>query len=100
MEPGWPRHSQQSHRDICHIQSPGGAITSGQQATVTATSTIDQTKKVSLQISVNPDPQIPFQTLANGSVGEAYSQAITLNGGSSPFQWSVYDGPILTGFEV
>jgi hypothetical protein len=79
---------------------PVGAITSGQQATVTATSTIDQTKKVSLQISVNPDPQIPFQTLANGSVGVAYSQAITLNGGSSPFQWSVYDGPILTGFEV
>jgi hypothetical protein len=79
---------------------PVGAITSGQQATVTATSTIDQTKKASLQISVNPDPQIPIQTLANGSVGVVYSQAITLNGGSSPFQWSVYDGPILTGFEV
>jgi len=79
---------------------PVGAITSGQQATVTATSTIDQTKKASLQISVNPDPQIPIQTLANGSVGVVYSQAITLNGGSSPFQWSVYDGPVLTGFEV
>ena len=79
---------------------PVAIITSGQQAMVTATSAADPTKKVSLQISVNPDPQIPFQTLANGSVGVTYSQAITLTGGSSPFQWSVYDGPILTGFQV
>src|SRR5271154_1649526 len=79
---------------------PVAIITSGQQAMVTATSAADPTKKVSLQISVNPDPQIPFQTLANGSVGVTYSQAITLTGGSSPFQWSVYDGPILTGNRV
>ena len=79
---------------------PAAIITGGKQATVTATSAADQTKKASLQISVNPDPQIPFQSLANGSVGVAYSQAITLTGGSSPFQWSVYDGPILTGYQV
>jgi hypothetical protein len=79
---------------------PVAVITSGQQVTVTATSTAEPTKKASLQISVNPDPQIPFQTLANGAVGVAYSQAITLNGGTSPFQWSVYDGSILTGFQV
>jgi FG-GAP-like repeat/Putative Ig domain len=79
---------------------PTAMITSGQQATVTATSAADQTKKASLQISANPDPQIPFQALANGSVGLAYNQPITLTGGTSPFQWSVYDGPILTGYQV
>jgi hypothetical protein len=79
---------------------PLAIITGAQQATVTATSTVDQTKKASLQISVNPDPQIPFQTLASGSVGVAYSQAITLTGGSSPFHWGVYGGPIFSGFQV
>ena len=79
---------------------PTAMITSGQNVTVTATSAADQTKKASLQISVNPDPQIPFQSLANGSVGVPYSQTIALTGGASPFQWGVYDGPILTGNRV
>lgn len=75
-------------------------LTSAQQATVTATSVADQTKTASLQITVNPYPQIPFQTLANGSVGITYSQMIALTGGTPPFQWSVYNGPIGTGYEV
>jgi len=33
-------------------------------------------------------------------VGVVYSQEISLTGGSSPFQWSVYDGPILSGYQV
>jgi FG-GAP-like repeat/Putative Ig domain len=80
--------------------SPTTSLTSAQQATVTATSVADQTKSASLQIAVNPYPQIPFQTLANGSVGTPYSQMITLTGGTAPFQWSVYDGPIITGYKV
>jgi hypothetical protein len=80
--------------------SPTTNLTSAQQATVTATSVSDQTKTASLQITVNPYPQIPFQPLANGSVGASYSQMITLIGGTAPFQWSVYDGPIVTGYEV
>jgi hypothetical protein len=79
---------------------PTGILAGGQQATVTATSDADQTKKASVQITVNPPPQIPFQTLANGSVGAPYSQMIALTGGTSPFQWSVYDGPIMTGYKV
>jgi hypothetical protein len=75
-------------------------LTSSQQAVVKATSVTDQTKSASVQITVNAAPQIPFQTLANGSVGAPYSQSIALAGGTSPFQWSVYDGPILTGFKV
>ena len=75
-------------------------LTSSQQATVTVTSVADHTKTASLQITVNPDPAIPFQTLANGSVGAPYSRMIALTGGTPPFQWSVYDGPIETGYAV
>jgi hypothetical protein len=80
--------------------SPATTLTSAQQATVTATSAADPTKSASLQVTVNPYPQIPFQTLASGSVGTPYSQTIALTGGTPPFQWTVYDGPIITGYEV
>jgi FG-GAP-like repeat/Putative Ig domain len=80
--------------------SPSTVITSAEQATVTATSIADTTKNASLQITVNPYPQIPFQTLANGTAGTPYNQTIILTGGTPPFQWSVYDGPIGTGYEV
>lgn len=80
--------------------SPTPNLASAQQATVTATSVADPTKRASLQITVNPYLQIPFQTLAGGSVNAAYSQTIALTGGTPPFQWSVYDGPIETGYEV
>src|SRR5580692_2172260 len=70
------------------------------QATVTATSVSDHTKSASVQITVNPLPQIPIQSIRNGTVGVAYNQTIGLTGGTAPFQWSVYDGPIETGHNV
>ena len=79
---------------------PTPNLTSAQQVTITATSAADQTKSASVQITVNPYLQIPFQSLVNGSVGVPYNQAIALTGGTPPFQWSVYNGPILTGFKV
>lgn len=39
-------------------------------------------------------------TLPNGTVGTPYNESIALTGGTSPFQWSIYNGPILTGFKV
>src|SRR3984957_7239538 len=80
--------------------SPTTNLTSAQQGTVTATSAADQTKSASLQITVNPYLQIPFQTLPGGSAGTAYSQVIARIGGTAPFQWSVYNGPIVTGYYV
>ena len=80
--------------------SPTTNLTSAQQATVTATSEADPTKSASLQITVSPYLQIPFQTLASGAVGTPYSQTIALTGGTPPFQWSVYNGPIPTGYKV
>jgi large repetitive protein len=83
------------------IYSPPTTILTGsQQVTVTAASLTDPKKSASLQITVNPLLQIPFQSLANGAVGVPFSQPVTLTGGTSPFQWSVYNGPIETGFEV
>ncbi|HXN20814.1 MAG TPA: FG-GAP-like repeat-containing protein [Candidatus Binatus sp.] len=75
-------------------------LTASQQATVSATSIAGPTKSASLQITVNPALQIPFQSLANGAVGVPYSRPVALIGGTSPFQWSVYNGPILTGSSV
>ncbi len=80
--------------------SPTTTLTSAQQATVTATSSADPTKSSALQITVNPHLEIPFQTLANGAVGTPYSQTIALTGGTPPFQWSIYNGPIVTGYAV
>lgn len=79
---------------------PTTNLTSSDQATVTATSVADPTKSASVQITVNPYLQIPYQALANGSVGAPYNQTIALTGGTAPCQWSVYNGAILTGFEV
>jgi hypothetical protein len=81
--------------------SPTTNLTSAQQAMVTATSVADQTKSASLPITVNPYPQISFlQTLASGSVGTPYSQMVMLTGGTAPFQWSIYNGLIITGYKV
>ena len=75
-------------------------LTSAQHATVMATSLADQTKSASMAISVNLYPQILSQSLAKGSMGQPYSQTIVLTGGSAPFQWSIYNGPIETGWKV
>jgi FG-GAP-like repeat/Putative Ig domain len=81
--------------------SPTTSLTSAQQVIVTATSIADHTKSASLQITVNPYPQISLLlTLPNGTVGTPYSQTIVLTGGTAPFQWSIYNGPIITGWKV
>jgi len=80
--------------------SPDGLLPGAQQAKITATATADPTKTASVQITVNPYLQIPFQTIAPGAVGSPYSQPIQFIGGTPPFQWSVYNGPIITGWKV
>ena len=69
--------------------------------TVTAESIADPTKKAAAQITVNPYLSTsPFQTLANGTVGAGYSETLGLTGGTAPFQWSIDNGRIITGWEV
>jgi hypothetical protein len=82
-------------------QAPTTPSTAPQQATVTATYTADRTKTASVGVTINPLPQMPIQqTLANGIVGQSYSQTIQVTGGTAPYQWIIYDGPIVTGWEV
>lgn len=77
---------------------PSGILSSAEQATITATSLTDSTKSASVKITVNLHPLIqPLQTFANGSVGVPYSQTIVIVGGTPPFEWSIYNGPIITG---
>ncbi|WP_158785473.1 FG-GAP-like repeat-containing protein [Granulicella sp. L46] len=79
---------------------PTTSIASAQQITVTATSVAEPTQSASIQITVNPYPVIPFQSIASGTAGVAYSQPITLTGGTAPFHWSVYNGSGITATEV
>lgn len=80
--------------------APVNGLTTTQQAMVTATSIKDGTKSAALKLTLNPYPAIPFQSLPNAVVGQPYSQTIAMTGGSAPFQWSIYNGPIITGFGV
>lgn len=79
---------------------PTTALSSTQQVTLTATSLADPTKSASVQITVNPTPVMFTQALPAGAVGVPYSQPIPLTGGTAPFQWSIYNGPIETGWYV
>ncbi len=49
---------------------------------------------------MNPYLAIPFQNLNSGTVGADHSQTIAFGGGTPPFQWTIYNGIILTGWEV
>ncbi|HEV2134587.1 MAG TPA: FG-GAP-like repeat-containing protein [Terracidiphilus sp.] len=81
--------------------SPSSTLTSPQQVTVTATSIKDPTKSAALDITINPPLALSIaQTLANGTVGKPYSEPVVVTGGTAPFQWSVYNGPIETGWQV
>jgi hypothetical protein len=91
--------SSSTGSSIAYI-SATDTLASAQQVTVTATSIADPTKSASVQITVNPYMAMPFQTLPSGTVGMAYSQPIALIGGTAPFQWSIYNGPINTGWSV
>jgi len=74
---------------------------SSQTATIEATSVADNTKTVSIQITVNPVPQIPpFQSLPSGTTGSVYSQTVTESGGTAPFKWSVFSGEIPNGLSL
>lgn len=91
--------SSEGTQSVTYV-TPAQGISSPEQATVTATSVVDPTKTASVQITVNPYPVMPNQSLAFGTVGVPYSQSVAVDGGTAPFQWSVYDGPIETGWKV
>lgn len=55
------------------------SASSSQIATITATSIADKTKNATVQIAVNPYPQVPFQTLPSASVADPYSHRLLIS---------------------
>jgi hypothetical protein len=77
------------------------SVSSSQMATVTATSVADATKTASMQITVNPQPQISLLlSLPNGTTGTPYNQTIGVTGGSPPFTWSLPIGALPNGLSL
>jgi hypothetical protein len=68
---------------------------------LTATSVADITKTKSLQLTVNPPPQLSIlQSLPSGTTGMAYDQAIIETGGTPPFTWSLSIGALPLGLNL
>jgi hypothetical protein len=49
-------------------------------------------ESVTVNITVNPRPGINVQALPSGTVGQPYSTVVPVDGGTAPFQWSIYSG--------
>ncbi|MBI2353473.1 MAG: choice-of-anchor D domain-containing protein [Deltaproteobacteria bacterium] len=60
--------------------------------TVQATDSGSQTAQTPLSITINPVPTILTTSLANGVLGLAYSQSISMTGGTLPVSWSISGG--------
>jgi len=91
--------SNQSSSFVTYSAPP--SVSSSQMATVTATSVADATKTASMQITVNPPPQISLLlSLPNGTTGTPYNQTIAVTGGSPPFTWSLPIGALPNGLSL
>src|SRR5437764_4214844 len=76
-------------------------VTSSSNATVTATSVADTTKKSSATVAVNPQTlsfSITTSGLAGAQSGSAYSFSLSASGGTTPYQWKVASGALPQGF--
>src|SRR5258706_6856490 len=60
---------------------------------VTATSGAYHTKTANFTITLQPSRQITTTTMPSGTVGTAYSHAVTMTGRVSPFTWTLIAGP-------
>lgn len=90
--------SGETTTSVTYIAPP--RVSSSQMATVTATS-VAQTKTASIQITVNPPPQISLLvSLPSGTTGAPYNQMIALTGGSPPFTWSLPIGALPNGLSL
>jgi VCBS repeat protein/putative Ig domain-containing protein/IPT/TIG domain-containing protein len=91
--------SGQSSSFVTYSAPPN--VSSSQMATVTATSVADTKKTASLQITVNPPPQISLLvSLPSGTTDAPYNQTIALTGGSPPFTWSLPIGALPNGLSL
>ena len=73
-------------------------------ATVTVTDSINETATASGTITINPPPALkatfPGGPAANGKVGTAYSQKITVTGGAGSYTFSLTSGSLPPGLTL
>jgi len=60
--------------------------------TVVATDSIQQSAQSHFSITINPVPIIQTNSLPSGTVGAAYTQALSMTGGTAPVVWSTSGG--------
>ena len=90
--------ANQSATSVTYDAPP--SVMASATATITATSNADGSKSGSVQITVNPPPQITTTSLLGGTTGTAYSQSIAEIDGSSPFTWSLAFGSVPSGLTL
>jgi len=71
-----------------------------EQVPITVSLTSNPAVSATVTVTVNPRPGINTQALPAATVGQPYSTVIPVAGGTAPFQWSIYNGPIETGYKV
>lgn len=80
----------QRHHHICYLQRPN-------RRSIAHTNVSNFAK---ITVNVPPDGMKLGQSLPNGTTGAAYSQTISVTGGTPPFTWSLSSGALPTGLEL
>lgn len=68
--------------------------------TVMVTDSAAATATKEFTITINPSPSILTSSFPSGMIGTAYSQTISLAGGTSPITWSVSSGSLPPGLSL
>ena len=71
------------------------AVTANMTVTVVATSVADTSKSMSSTVIATPAPAITTTSLADGTVGTAYSATLQASGGAGALTWSLASGSTL-----
>lgn len=83
---------------ITGIPTASGIFTFTVNATDSAGTPATATKEFT--ITINPSPSILTSSFPSGMIGTAYSQTISLAGGTSPITWSVSSGSLPPGLSL
>ncbi|HEV2299465.1 MAG TPA: putative Ig domain-containing protein [Candidatus Acidoferrales bacterium] len=77
-----------------------GIVTKTLQVTLTATSTANSHGTASVNITIDPSPQILTTSLPGGTNGENYSQPVNVTGGVAPLIFSISQGNLPAGLHI
>ena len=80
----------------------GTPTTAGGPTSITflVTDSASKTANKSLSITINAAPNIATGSLPNGTVGVAFSQTLSVTGGTSPYTWTITSGSLPTGLSI